>query len=204
MSANEELSLDIGVDDILEAMREQGGYLDVSPDDALALYKIAYAHAARKLVRDPKVREIMTRRVVTVSPDDSALEAARTMAGARVSGLPAVSDGAVVGVVSIKDLLRLLALGPGSQTADLVALCLNPAFCQQIGDGPAGLAPVKTVMSAPALCVGPDTTRSRAARLMAERGVNRLPVVESGSLLGIVTRGDVARSIHDRTGGETA
>lgn len=195
---------DLDVEDILQAMREQGSYLDVSPDDVLALYKVAYAHAARRLARDTAIREIMTARVAVVSPGDTALDAARMMASEHVSGLPVVSGGAVAGVVSLKDVLRLLRLGPDTSAAALAAHFLDPSACSLPGMEGVGSTPVERIMSAPARCVGPDATRSEAAGLMARHGVNRLPVVEEGRLCGIVTRGDVARPHHDHSGGRGA
>ncbi|MFP5260053.1 MAG: CBS domain-containing protein [Acidobacteriota bacterium] len=181
--------------DILEAMRGLGGYLDISPADALAIYRLAYDHALARLGRDVPVRDIMTARVVLVAPGSTALEAARTMAEAGVSGLPVCQGNAVVGVLSIKDLLRLLALPAQASPAALTARLLSPADCAGRPAAPAlGQTPVATLMTSPAVVVAPDTPRSEAARIMAERSVNRLPVVDAAGLCGIVSRGDVVRS----------
>jgi predicted transcriptional regulator len=53
---------------------------------------------------------------------------------------------------------------------------------------------VAEAMTAPAITVEPDASVARAARLMSEHGVNRLPVIQRGSLVGIVTRADLVRA----------
>ncbi|MHC1711780.1 MAG: CBS domain-containing protein [Solidesulfovibrio sp.] len=193
--------LDVEVADILDAMRQEGGYLDVAPSDVQALYRLAYAHAAARLLRDAPVREIMTPRVVAATPDQTALEAARIMADAGVSGLPVVSGETVVGVLSIKDLLRLMDLPDKAHPATLVALLLHPATCAAPAVPRAGETAIAEIMTAPAVTIGPDTPRSEATALMIARGINRLPVVDGRRLCGIVSRGDVVRSCRGAPGG---
>lgn len=186
---------DLAEEDILDAMRQDGGYFDVSPGDALALYRLAYAHAAQRFARDAPVRELMTQTVIAVALETEALAAAQVMASAGVSGLPVLSGEEVAGVLSIKDLLRLLDLPVNASAATLVARSLDPAACVAAPTTQApGCTPVSALMSSPALVIGPDARRSDAARLMVERGVKRLPVVAKGRLCGIVTRGDITRS----------
>lgn len=195
---------DMAVEDILDAMRQAGGYLDVSPADALALYRLAYAHAAARLGRDLPVRDIMTREVIAIEPGRTALDAARIMAAAGVSGLPVRDRDAVVGVLSVKDILPLLGLAAGARPAALAALLLDPAACPTMAAPHLGQTPVVAIMTAPAVTVGPDTPRSEAAALMTARNVNRLPVVCGARLCGIVTRGDVVRSCRGVVGGAGA
>lgn len=194
----------LAVEDILDAMRRAGGYIDVSPDDALALYRLAYAHAAARLGRDLPVGEIMTRDVVTVSPARTVLEAARTMAEAGVSGLPVTDGEAVAGVLSVKDLLRLLGLDSKARPAALAARVLDPGSCLSPAAPDLGRTPVAKAMTAPAVTVAPDTPRSEAAALMTARNINRLPVLTAGRLCGIVSRSDVVRSCRGVIGGVCA
>ena len=186
---------DMAVEDILDAMRRLGGYVDISPADALALYRLAYDHASARLARDVPVADIMTREVVAVSPEATAREAARLMAEAGVSGLPVVIGRAVVGVVSLKDLLRCLSLPGDATPAALVARLLAPADCPVPSPAPApGDRSIAALMTSPPVVVGPDTPRSQAAGIMAAQGINRLPVVDGNGLCGLVSRGDVVRS----------
>lgn len=197
------LPADMTADDVVAAMREAGGYLDIAPADALNLYRLAYAHAAARLARDVPVAQLMTRDVATASPGDTVLDAARRMAAAGVSGLPVLeADGSVAGVVSTRDLLRHAGFSANAGPAALLALLLDPAACALATAAPrAGEATVAAVMTRPALCVAPEAGRREAARLMAAQGINRLPVVAAGRLCGIVSRGDVARSCRDIPGG---
>lgn len=183
---------DIAIKDILEAMRQEGSYLDISPRDVLALYRLAYAHAEQRLLREVPVSRIMSRDVTRIAPENTALEAARVMAAAGVSGLPVVSRESVVGVLSIKDLMRLLGLAPDASPAALAARCLSPR--ERAPEGDKAVMPVAALMTSPAVVISPDTPRAEAARLMGERVINRLPVVDDGRLVGMVTRGDLARS----------
>jgi len=187
--------LPVDVADVLAAMRQLGGYLDVAPDQALDLYRLAYAHAADRLATDVPVAAIMTPDVTTAAPGDTVRDATLAMARAGVSGLPVVMGGAVVGVLSLKDVLRLLGLPPQSGPAALAARLLDPETCIHETDQAAlGHTPVARLMTSPAVVVAPDAPRSEAARLMATGRINRLPVVEKGVLRGIVSRADVVRS----------
>jgi CBS domain-containing membrane protein len=193
-------ALPVDIADVLAAMRAYGGYLDITPDQAIALYRLAYAHAAARLAEDVPVAAIMTGQVVTAAPGDTVLEAARAMARTGVSGLPVVAATAVVGVLSLKDVLRLLGLPPQAGPAALAVRLLDPTTGRPQAD-PAGLAAtlVAAIMTSPPVTVAPDTPRSQAAARMARAGINRLPVVRDGLLCGIVSRADVVRSCR---GGE--
>ncbi|EQD73760.1 Cystathionine beta-synthase, core domain protein, partial [mine drainage metagenome] len=63
--------------------------------------------------------------------------------------------------------------------------------------------PVRSIMSRPAVVTRPGETLARAAATMHARRFNRLPVVEEGRLLGVVTRGDLVRALANGTGPTT-
>jgi CBS domain-containing protein len=65
-------------------------------------------------VADLPIGEIMTRNVVTVTPDTSIMEVARLLLEHRIGGVPVVEDGRVVGVITESDLFRLIAAAPSS------------------------------------------------------------------------------------------
>ncbi|MBI5518481.1 MAG: CBS domain-containing protein [Desulfovibrio sp.] len=181
----------VSVDDILAAMGQADGYLDITPDDALALYRLALAHAVERVRLRLTVGRLMTREVHTLAPETPAVEVARMLAQAGVSGAPVVEGGQLVGVVSIKDFLPRLGLPRQSTPMALVAGLVSGELCAA-GDFPGVSA--RELMTSPALTVGPDTPVGEAAALMDGRGINRLPVVEVGRLVGIITRGDVVRA----------
>ncbi len=133
------------------------------------------------------VADIMTRELVTVTPDTSLRDAAMAMLRHGVSGLPVVDrQGALVGIVSEADFVAQEAVHDIANRPRL----LDPLF----GRGDAALTSAETVgdvMTTEVVTVLPGTRVAEAARRMAA-GVKRLPVVEAGGeLVGIVSRADI-------------
>lgn len=136
----------------------------------------------------------MTKAVLTVGPDTPLKDVARLLIDAGIAGAPVVdAAGTVHGVVSEGDFLikgqgaeglrhRRFAglLGEGRETR---------AQREKLGARTAGEA-----MSTPAITITPERPIREAAALMTQRHVNRLPVVDSGRLVGIVTRSDLVRA----------
>jgi CBS domain-containing protein len=136
-----------------------------------------------------KVRELMTDDVVSVNPEASLREAARALAEHRVSGLPVVTKaGEVVGVLSEADIVAKASGGTGS--AGLLSWLFDP----EIGEDKAAASTAGEAMSSPAVTIAPTRPIHEAARRMISDGVNRLPVVEDGKLVGILTRADIVRA----------
>jgi CBS domain-containing protein len=138
------------------------------------------------------VREAMTdaTRVVTVTPETSLKHVAELMVEHGVSGLPVVDpDRRVLGVISEADIIEGETGGTGGEGM----IARARAFAD-----PAAVAIPRTAgeaMTSPAVTIGLDDTVMQAAHRIAERGVNRLPVVdEDERLAGIVTRADVVRA----------
>jgi CBS domain-containing protein len=141
-----------------------------------------------------RVRDLMTEAVLTVGPEAPIKDVARILVDNRISGLPVCDiEGHVLGVVSEGDILykehdplegRLggplgwLADGPPKSGLEKKAKALT----------------VRAAMTSPAVTIAPWEPAAEAARLMSERGVNRLPVVKDGLLVGIVTRADLVRA----------
>ncbi len=141
-----------------------------------------------------KVGDVMTRSVAAVRPETPLKDVAELMVARGISGVPVVdADRAVLGVVSEADFIikergvvggrnRLLARVFGESRQARTEL-------RKIEATTAGEA-----MTSPALTVEATDTLQWAAEQMASRQVNRLPVVEGGRLVGIVTRADVVRA----------
>ena len=132
------------------------------------------------------VRDVMATRVVAVRKTASFKEMIVGMRKAGVSALPVVNDqGRVIGVVSEADMLNKeadLATGPGSLASVLRFRDHEKA---------AGVTAAE-LMTSPPVTAGPDTSLAEAARLMRDRRVKRLPVINAtGHLIGIVSRADV-------------
>jgi CBS-domain-containing membrane protein len=138
-----------------------------------------------------KIEELMTRDVLAVRPEMSLKDVASMLAEHQISGVPVVNEqGTVPGVVSEADIL-VKERGPDAQHGGLVGWLLGggAADTDRLAARTAAEA-----MSSPATTIGPTRDVSEAARLMLERGIKRLPVVDAvGTLLGIVTRSDLVR-----------
>lgn len=150
-----------------------------------------------------KVSEVMTRQVTTVSPDTPVKEAAAILAEKNVSGMPVVDQGRVVGVFSEEDVLRhIKTIKKDLRLIYPSISSLGIAFQEEVTQRElleayeeVGNRPVRDVMSRDVVTVAPDIPLNEAILKMVQRGINRLPVVEGGNLVGIVTRGDVIRGL---------
>jgi len=141
-----------------------------------------------------QVKDIMTTNVVTAKTGDTVADVAKAMATKRISGLPVVDDaGKVVGVVSEGDLLARAALGqdtPRSWWLGLIGEAETPdaymrAHGKTVGD----------VMTRAVKTIQPDASLAALARKLEASGVKRLPVIEGGKLVGVVSRADVVRAL---------
>ena len=132
------------------------------------------------------VRDVMTTSVVAVRQDASFKEMAAMLRSRRISAFPVIDDaGRVVGVVSEGDLLVKEAVN--ADGTSLLAALRHVREDDKVAGITAG-----DLMTAPAVTVGPDAPVEQAARLMYDRRVKRLPVVNSaGRLVGIISRVDV-------------
>ena len=119
-----------------------------------------------------KIREVMTNRVVKIHPEESVSVAARTLQHYNIGALPVCGyDGALCGVVTDRDLVtRCLAAG-----------------------GKPEQMKVRDVMTGKVISATPDMDTGAAASLMGRQQVRRLPVVENGSVCGMVSLGDLAK-----------
>lgn len=118
-----------------------------------------------------KVRDIMTSDPSTLRPGSTLGEAATLMKQEDCGSLPVLEEGKLVGIVTDRDIVvRAIAGGK------------DPKSCT-----------VAEIMSADPITVEPETTVDEAQRIMSERQVRRLPVVEDGRLVGIVVIGQIAQ-----------
>lgn len=124
------------------------------------------------------VRDLMQTKIVTVGVGERLSTVDEIMRLGGVRHMPVVHGGQLVGVLSERDLLRASLSEVGSFASDA-----REAFLHSIA--------IADVMSKPPVTIDPGATVREAARLMAERKIGCLPVVENGALMGLLTETDV-------------
>jgi CBS domain-containing protein len=116
-----------------------------------------------------KVKELMTSNPTVVKPDDNVAQAATLMKQEDCGALPVVSNGKLVGIITDRDIvIRAVAAGKDAKST-----------------------PISAVMTADPVTIAPDASDDEAEKLMAKSQVRRLPVVENGKLVGIITDRDI-------------
>lgn len=145
-----------------------------------------------------KVADIMTRVVVTVTPETPIRELAQILAEKHINGVPVVDDeGEVVGVVCESDLIN-----QGQPLHIPTVFVILDSFIPM--ESPWRLqkefkrlsaTKVQDIYSRPPVCVTADTDVTEVARLMSERKLYTVPVLDRGKLVGVVGKGDVIRSL---------
>jgi CBS domain-containing protein len=140
------------------------------------------------------IRDVMTAPALTVRPDMPLKDVARLLIDSGITGVPVVDErGAVVGVVSEGDFL-VKEQGPQALRHRRLARLLGESEATQRQIGKLAARTAGEAMTAPAITMEPSRSIQDAAAVMTERRVNRLPVVEGGRLIGIVTRADLVRA----------
>ncbi len=139
----------------------------------------------------------MTREVTTVPPEATVGEILRIWDQQHFGAFPVVAEGRLVGIVTEGDLLfkespirppvvlalfdALIPLGGGRR--------LDEDVRKHVGYR------ARDLMSAPVITVGPDEDAAKAARLMVDRKIKHLPVLDGGALVGILSRRDLLRHL---------
>jgi len=122
-----------------------------------------------------QLRDIMIKRVITITRDKSAQEAAKLMAEHSAGSLIVVNGDDIVGIVTERDLVR--------------KVCTKDVASSKVA--------LTDVMSSPVISAEPDMPIEIAVQRMFNNKIRRLPILENGKLVGIVTVSDLAK--HFRT-----
>jgi CBS domain-containing protein len=134
-----------------------------------------------------KVRDLMNKNVVSIDAEATVKEAAGVMAQHEIGSLVVMEQGKPAGIVTERDLLsRVVALGRNLEATK-----------------------VNMVMSKPLICEGPDMDAAEAARFMVSKSIKKLPIIQDGRLMGIMTltdlcavQPDLARIAEEETKGK--
>jgi len=179
------------VERIIEPLREMAPHALIIVQDVEVMQSGA---PLKEGLPDVKVSEVMRREVAAVRPDNPITQVIELLLDKDFTAVPVTdSQGKVVGMVSDSDLLTRGGMG--------VALSLkratDPEFVRELHESLENPnRKVSEVMTREVVTIGPDVSLGQAAKLMVERHLKRLPVVDrEGKLVGILGRLDVLNTI---------
>ena len=151
------------------------------------------------------VKDVMNSDVVSCRPDDEISSAAQLLKEHDISGLPVVDDGKIVGIVTEADVLKLL------EVPEHGGLWLPSPF--EVFEIPIrelinwedtkhmltdiGSKPISDIMESEVYTISAESSIEDASSVMVKHKVNRLPVLDDGELVGIITRGDIIRGLAE-------
>ena len=158
-----------------------------------------------------QVRDVMTRKVISIAAGQTVLEAVRTMLQNRISGLPVVDAGGnLVGIVTEGDFLRRGEIGTERRRPKWLEFLLGPGRLASEYVHATGRK-VEDVMTGDPATVAEDDSLETVVELMERKRIKRLPVMRNGKMVGIVSRANLmhalvslARDSHAPAGGDSA
>ena len=142
-----------------------------------------------------RAHQIMTRPVITVTPETKIVDAANTMLQKHVSGLPVVdATGKLVGIVSEGDFIRRSEIGTQRKRGRFLKFILGPGkaaadFVQEHG------RKIAEIMTPEPLTISEDATLEHIVELMEKNHVKRLPVTRGDTIVGIVSRSNLLQAV---------
>ena len=142
-----------------------------------------------------RAHQIMTKDVISVTPQTSIEDAARIMLRTHISGLPVLDGtGKLVGIVSESDFLRRSEIGTGRKRPAWLQFLVGPGrvaadFVHERG------RKIEDVMTENPITVGEETPLEDLVRLMEKNGIKRLPVMSGNAVVGIVTRSNLLQAV---------
>jgi CBS domain-containing protein len=158
-----------------------------------------------------QVRDVMTRKVISIAGSDTVLSAVNAMLQNRISGLPVIdAQSNLVGMVTEGDFLRRSEIGTQRRRPKWLEFLVGPGRLAEEYVHASGRK-VEEVMTADPVTVSEDDSLETVVELMERRHIKRLPVVRDGKMVGIVSRANLmlalaslARDKQMPTSGDTA
>jgi CBS domain-containing protein len=144
------------------------------------------------------VSDVMTRKVLSVSPDETVEHAANLMLRYGISGLFVVDEkGTLAGVVTEGDLLRRDEIGTQRHRPWWLRVLVSPGQ-QALDFTRAHGKRVSDVMTAEVICVAVDATLEDVVETMEKQRIKRVAVTDNGRMVGVVARSDLLRALLSR------
>ncbi len=142
-----------------------------------------------------KAKDVMTTTVLSVAPDSSISAAAHLMLQNKISGLPVIDGtGKLAGIVTEGDFLRRTEIGTQRRRPRWIEFFIGPGRLADEYSRSSGRT-ISDVMTHDVYTVDPDAPLERIVSMMERQHVKRLPVVEGGKVVGIVTRANLLRAL---------
>lgn len=129
-----------------------------------------------------KVKDVMTKQVVSLKPNDTVKDAAMLMKKHNIGSVPVCDNGKIIGIITDRDIV--LRVGADGSNIDNTS--------------------VRDVMSSNPVIGNPEMDIKDAARVMSERQIRRLPIMQEGSVIGMVSLGDIAVEDNSKMSAEEA
>lgn len=153
------------------------------------------------------VKDYMKRKVITAKLTDSIFKIAKVLSKHHISGVPVVSKGKVVGIITETDIVKFMKLDLSKTHAELVAephtlsIVILTLIKDQLGIKKhlerMSKIKVKDFMTRDVISVSPNENILEAATILDQNHIDRLPVINRGKLIGIIARCDLIRALVD-------
>ena len=177
-------------EDLQAALKELQQYVDITESDLRKIYSLALKHARERLALKVPVGDVMTREVIAIKKNVDVQEAARLLSDNRISGLPVVDEeNHVIGIVTETDILHTVGVKRGHAFRDILRHILGKPPPKQ-----KTRAMVEDIMTSPAITTKPETDLREVARILDQKRIKRLPVVDGeNKLIGVISRANIVR-----------
>jgi CBS domain-containing protein len=152
-------------------------------------------HLRSAIGRELLVRDVMTTNVISITKFESVMNVAKILTDKNISGLPVVDkENKVLGIITQADILSMVGVGREHTFKDLLKYMLGePLPERRLGDH------VGDIMTTPALTIKPEANIAEAVRVMDEKRIRRLTVVDDKQvLIGILTRADILKAVIEK------
>ncbi len=183
------LGVNNNISDAIRTMIERniGGIPIVDDDDVVVgiVSERDFVRTVAGIVTSKSIREYMSNKVVTASPDISVSEATRTMIEKGFRRIPIVKEDVLLGIVTASDIMRYL--GSGEIFQKLMTGDVSDAF----------KVPLKSLILRDIVWTNSGIDIGEAAALMLKNKVGALPIIDNGELCGILTERDIIKALVD-------
>jgi CBS domain-containing protein len=179
-------------EDVAAAIKELKLNMALSADDLQKIYACACMQAQARCASAMRVRDAMTRNVLSVNKFEDISRAVNLLADKNISGLPVVDrENRVVGIISEADVVSMV----GPRRAHTFKELLRSIVGHPLPERKMGHI-VGDIMTSPAVTVYPDAEISEVVRLMDGHRIRRLPVVDKDQrLVGLISRSDIVKAM---------